>query len=755
MLAASAALFVALLTTAATTVPAGAIAGWRTVPLYGGGYTNLVRYNPFDAARVLMATDVGGIHTSSDGGVSWQTRARSACPHANRVAAIAWHPALANVAYALVGDGAAGSGCLLSSSDYGATWTVASTTPAGEGNNTGPRDAGLPAPHPRSTGTLIVVDPGRNLVYVGTFRDGVMRAGLTAAGTVSTPFSTIALPPAGGRYYYVRSIALAPGDPTKLFVGLHTGSLSQGTGKAVRISGANATPTVAEMSGGPRNVEELTVVDGNLYGVANDPAGAGSGLFRLAAPLTVSPSAPWRSISLGATPGAWYSLNVAKRNGVTTIWVVSDGAWRPSTTVAWKFLWRGTSTDGFATNGTWTALPKMATDTPNDVAGPSVVASPDTWWMLANGTYAWPGKDPGYTASDVTVSPADPNTVIFAGQGGPWRTTDGGATWYPIPDGDNILDYQRVSADPTTPGRAALGDIDWKAFTTTDSFRTADHTSPPSGSAHDGWSLAWDTGTTPATLYAGLGERDTNTGGQVWMTKTPGDDSTWVQVGSLGGGRPIGLTVVRNPASPGVPIVLAVVQGSGLWRKVGANPWVRASGFTTTGSNWPQLAQFAWQSGFHKVYVYDRTSGLWRSDDFGSSWTLIAAITTTSNTTGYLAAVPGNENSVVLSTPTGVRLLTNAGSAGAGAAAGPMLGLPGGTPGAVAVSRANRLYAANTSSGIWATTLTPTGTTGGWSALNDATWRNMVAAPRELAVDANGSVYAVLSGGALVLDGGG
>jgi hypothetical protein len=739
-------------------VPAAAAGNWRPVPLYGGGYSNLVRYNPFDAQRVLMATDVGGIHVSSDGGLTWQTRARAACAQADRVASIVWHPTLRNVAYALVGDGTAGSGCLLYSSDYGSSWTVASRTPAGEGNNTRQLDDGLPAPHPRSTGTLVAVDPVHGQLYVGTFRDGVMRAGLSATGAVSGPFSTIALAPAGGRYDYVRSIALAPEQPTTLYVGLHTGTLSQGSAKAVRIDRADVAPAVAELSGGPANVEELAVVDGNLYGVANDPAGPGSGLFRLASAASAAPAASWRRIPLSGTPKAWYSLNVSRRAGQTTIWVSSDGAWRPSSTVAWKFLWKGTSADGFATDGTWTTLPRSVTDTPNDVGGPSFVGSPDTWWMLTQGTYAWPGKDPGYTASDVTVSPADANTVIFAGQGGPWRTTDGGTTWYPVPNGDNILDHKRVSADPSTAGRAALGNIDWKAFTTGDSFRTADRTSPPGGSSHDAWSLAWDTGTSPATLYAGVGERDTNTGGQVWKTQTPGDDSSWVEVGTLGGGgrRPVGLTVVRNPASPGVPIVLAVVQGSGLWRKVGANPWTQAAGFTTAPTTgWPQTVGFAWLRGFHKVYVYDRTSGLWRSDDFGASWLRIAPDTTGSNVTGYLAAVPGNESHVVLSTPGSVRLLTNAGSAGHDGATGPNLGLPRGTPGAIAVSKANRLYGANTSSGIWATTLTATGVTGGWAPLDDATWHDMVSAPKELAADANGSVYAATSGGALVLDGGG
>ena len=79
----------------------------------------------------------------------------------------------------------------------------------------------------------------------------------------------------------------------------------------------------------------------------------------------------------------YYGLEIYKRGGTTTLWVTSDKAWRPDTTTAYKFMWRGTSTDDFATDGSWTALPRDNGDTPNDIAGPN--NPPQPFWGINNG----------------------------------------------------------------------------------------------------------------------------------------------------------------------------------------------------------------------------------------------------------------------------------------------------------------------------------------------------------------------------------
>jgi hypothetical protein len=715
-----------------------------------------VRYNPANGNYVLMGDDIGGIQYSSDGGNTWLTRARAACPHSDQVASIVWNPVRTNVAYALVGDGK--YGCLLVSTDYGLDWSEASNALIGSGNNTRKLDRGLPDPHPRSVGNLVAVDTTHALIYVGTFRDGLWRASLSSNGTPRT-FTRIALGPSARRHYYIRSLIVDPRVPTTLYVALQTGRYSLGNGQAVRILEANKTPRVQAFSGAPRDFQDFAALDGNLYGVANDRSGTSMrGLFRLASSATVSASTRWQHIALSGTPRAWYSVTARKLSGVESLWVTSVGT-VSSSTGAYRFIWYGTSTDDFRTAATWKALPAKTSDMINDIAGPNT--TPVRWWALnSTNDFCWAGRIQGFVASGISVSPSDPTgkTWILSGRCGAWRTTNGGRTWYPVIAGDNVLDDQRVAADPSTPGQVAIGAIDWTGFVSTDSFnnnaarwsvRTADQ-------AHEGWSVAWDTGTSPSTLYIGAGARDSNTGGQVWMRQQ--GSSKWTEVGSNidgSGARPVGLAVVRDPSSPSVPIVLADIQGSGIWRKVGSQSWTKASGFTTSGTGWPQRAEFAWLKGETIVYAYDNTSGLWRSTDFGSSWTRISSVTSPGNNrTGFIAAVPGDQDQLVFSTESSLQLLSNAGSAGTDGATGPNLNLPSGDPGPVAVSTTGKLYASNDASGVWWTTLTSYGTTGGWTSLTDDTWRNMVRTPGELSVDANGTVYAVLSGGALILPGG-
>jgi hypothetical protein len=214
--------------------------------------------------------------------------------------------------------------------------------------------------------------------------------------------------------------------------------------------------------------------------------------------------------------------------------------------------------------------------------------STDPFWAIAENNYAWPGKDPGYTASGITVSPTDPNMLVMAGQGGPWRTRDNGATWYPVPTGVNILMQTRVTADPDIAGRVYVGSVDYRGFFSNDALRTARHKQAGApNEAGDTWSVAVDTAASGSTkpVYYGMGERDINTFGQIWMDPDPSTPTSgWTQVldtSVASGRRPIGLAVVRDPAAPATPIVLAVLQGGGMYRKVGSGSWTPASGFTS------------------------------------------------------------------------------------------------------------------------------------------------------------------------------
>ena len=179
---------------------------WRAGNAFGGGYSNYIRFHPTDPNRVLLVTDVGGIHLSTDGGTTWLPRSRAV---SDLVSSVVWSPSRPNVAYALTGAGDVGTGGVMMSSDGGVSWTMVSTTPTGFANNT-PAGDGLPNPHPRSTGQLLAVDAPGGFLYAGTYEQGLMRAKLDAGGKPGA-WTTIALPKVNSRPYFLRGIVcLAP-----------------------------------------------------------------------------------------------------------------------------------------------------------------------------------------------------------------------------------------------------------------------------------------------------------------------------------------------------------------------------------------------------------------------------------------------------------------------------------------------------------------------------------------------------------------
>jgi hypothetical protein len=680
------------------------------------------------------------------------------------------------VAYALTGAGDVGTGGVMMSSDGGVSWRMVSTVPTGFANNT-PSADGLPNPHPRSTGQLLAVDAPGGYLYAGTYEQGLMRAKLDAAGQPGA-WTTIALPKVNSRPYFIRGIALDDVDRSVVYVATYPSSSGAGTGKVYRVSGAGgATPLTEELVGGPRQAEEVRVLDGHLYAAANDSTGAGVGAFRLADARAAAPTTAWRRIAAGPSVSTvkYYGLEIYKRNGTTTLWVTSHKAWRPNDTTPYKFMWRGTSTDGFATDGSWAALPRDPGDTPNDIAGPN--HPPQPFWTITNNDYGWPGIDPGYTSSGISVSPADPNTLIMAGQVSPWRTRDNGETWFPIPTGIDILVQSRVTADPAEPATVAVGSVDFRGFTSKDGLLTSRYVglalklAGVPGGAGEGWSVAFDQAADGPNrpVYFGTGDRGENRFGEVWMDPDPSTpDSGWFKLmdqSVSGGKRPIGLTVVRDPAAPDVPVTLAVLQNGQMLRKIGSDPgtaWVPAANFTSpiVQMLWPQATEFVWKPGMTKVYVYDRVTGLWRSDDYGFSWTrLYASPDKSINKQGFVAVDPANENIVYLSTSAGLSVIANAGTAAADAATLTPIALPGGTPGPLAVGADGRIYVATQPDltghvgDIWGSRITVEGGIAlPWQDLSDDLWHHAVNDTRELAVGGNGALYVALSGGVFVLD---
>jgi len=135
--------------------------------LDGAGFQNVVAIDPFGSGVTIAGGDVAGFHRSTDYGKTWQTsNAGLEAIERMRVAALLFSPVERGTVYAAAGG-------LLVSRDYGQTWSLLSNLPFNAGNTTVPT---LPNPHPRSTGSLLAMDPASRTLFAGTFGGGVKRS---------------------------------------------------------------------------------------------------------------------------------------------------------------------------------------------------------------------------------------------------------------------------------------------------------------------------------------------------------------------------------------------------------------------------------------------------------------------------------------------------------------------------------------------------------------------------------------------------
>jgi photosystem II stability/assembly factor-like uncharacterized protein len=99
-------------------------AAWTSLGLSGGGAMFTPAISPADPKRILLNCDMSGAYRSLDGGQSWELIHYQQLTSSTRVRPV-WHPALADVAYAV------GGGLLKITQDAGQTWNVVAGAPAG------------------------------------------------------------------------------------------------------------------------------------------------------------------------------------------------------------------------------------------------------------------------------------------------------------------------------------------------------------------------------------------------------------------------------------------------------------------------------------------------------------------------------------------------------------------------------------------------------------------------------------------------
>jgi hypothetical protein len=653
----------------------------------GGGCMVSVAPDPFTPGRVIGGGDSWPFQCTTNHGQTWMpstvrdsSDTTGLFDSANDMSAACTRFSLktTNLLYAGVGV-ISGGGKFLRSTNGGSTWVQASSIPKFVGDN----DAAplVAQGHPRSVGNLIALDPSSGsseYIYAGTYSNGVMRS--SNQGTTWTAISIPGLSPP-----FIRGLAINDLDPAVVYVACYDAQGGANDSVYV-ISNAPTATSASAISLAPFPMaEELVVVNGVLYVAANT-----NGIY------SYNPTnQTWAKLYSDATPTQFYSI---------------DGFWNTNTFQA--VLFAGTTTKAQAvgnglyysmmrstnSGGSWVCL----TAATNQIHTNMVMGDPggDIWWLSTSNsggvTDCLGGSQ--YVACQTALDPTDPthNTLYVCGHGGLWRTDNAltvtNPTWYPCMRYLNAAGSAAVVADPNCPTRAACSDVDWTFQYSTDNFSHVTQNATSLGGTENGYCLAADSTTTPGAgnvspIYFG---RDTD----LIYLANPGA-SNWISSGLGNQGKVYGCSV-KFISGIGT-VVLAAVESSGLWRKVGAGSagnWGSTPIFTGNNvmqnTSSAQRAVFSWGGGSSPmVYCNDRVDGVFRSLDAGTTWTLITS-STGGLRTGSVAVDPTTDSICYFTQNSGLYSSTNAN------AASPVFTkatLPGsGTPGWVVCDNVGNVY---------------------------------------------------------------
>jgi hypothetical protein len=707
----------------------------------GGGFQNVMAAvgDPAAGGALVVGGDVSGFHHSTDGGAHWSpqnTGLEAEMPRFLGLAAVAVDTSTATNLYACGLKG------FYASIDGGLTWSRRSTAESGPWCNPGPPTdtafglpsdtTGLPVGHPRSTGNLITQAGG--VLFVGSYSGGLWRS--TDQGVTWT---AIGLTPEAAdgsvKTYYIRGLAADSAVADTLFVGTYGYGVWKVTG------GAGAAPTVTRLTSYPTPLaEELAVVGGSLWSVAGT-----AGVYR-----SNDGGATWAAMNNGVdvdTSARWQSIaGYVATGGNTVLYIGCTNPVQPDTTALRRSILK--STDG---GSTWAPLATDTASVKNEIGGPGG----PPWWMLQSPDFNSVGQN-GFVAAQLLVYPPTvehTNEVVYSvGRGGVWQSPNAGADWYPMVAGLGAQMNRSVAVDGKNAARVDVASTDWRLFHSEDGFATHVIKDPPVPWFSMGTSVVIDP--VDSRRYLAGGDRDDNVSGGLW-SEAAGATEAWADE-ALGpvtaNKRPLAIAVGRDAI--GRRVLLATVERSGLWRKV-AGSWTKV-GPAGSAVQATKSASLSWIPGSPYVYLYDRPTGVWRSSNYGQTWSQIWSHPSDAEHTGYVAADPQNADVLYASAADGLSRLTGASTGNAigdGITATPIPAVP--RPGVVTAVRqygGTVVYAASLSGpGPFADPGLYRSTDGGtWSEISDAFYRRVAFLPHSIAVGTDGRVQVLSDGNGLI-----
>ncbi|MDR6553898.1 fibronectin type III domain-containing protein [Paenibacillus qinlingensis] len=699
----------------------------------GGGFHNVIAVDPFGSGLVLAGADAGGIQRSTDSGSTWSPSNAGLTNKSHLViASIVFSKVTPNKVYIGVGkSGSLPEGALYVSTDGGQNWSLrgGSSSPMFAGGNN--KDIGsLPVPHPRSTGTLIALDEttGAQYVYAGTFDQGVKRSnddGLT--------WTTIGL---SGKY--IRSVALDPANVNTLYAAVY------GEGVYKSTNAKSTTPTWSLVASGdsnptPQRIEELKFIGGTLYAVGTNNAGTAATFYKLI-------SGAWVQRWSAAGEAVYHAIDGYRASTEDVIYI--GAVWEPSQDTVDTTMYQSVlkSTDSGLT---FTPVTTTSGNIDYHVGG----AGGSTWWLSQHSSEVMTMLGTKRSkVSGLAIDPSHTNVIYTAGVQGVWKSDNGGVNWYPYSRNLNVTFNRAIAADPNGSGRVYSTDADWTFVYSADRMS---HVNMNKAAVDNGLAIALDTATSPSVVYTSIGDQQTNADGEIYSNPDPTNSSNvWTAQGLLaqtGGKRPLAIAVNRVS---GAPVIIAAVQEGGIWRKA-SGTWTQvASPSSVMGAQTTKTATLTWVNGSSLVYLYDRHTGVWRSNDSGVTWTKIWAktATTVEDMRGFVAADPSLPSRIYVSAYDGLYRLDNAntGSVEGGQISKTTLSVT--DPAAITLDASGGLYVTSITGGSGAGRLyksTNQGTT--LTEISDTYYRANGGFPLDISVAPDGYIYVATFGQGIVV----
>lgn len=233
--------------------------------------------------------------------------------------------------------------------------------------------------------------------------------------------------------------------------------------------------------------------------------------------------------------------------------------------------------------------------------------------------------------------------------------------------------------------------------------------------------------------------------------------SEWQALGDTGiaGAWPVGLVTGLNAS--GDRLLIAAAQAKGVWTRnlTQGGTWAQTSTAFSTGIPSNRRLPMAWSTvNGDTIWAFDLTSGVYRSTNYGSSWTQVWSKTgDTISYGGWIVADPTDGQVVWVIADDGFYKVTNARS---GTWTPTLVTIPGlDVPASVTLAPNGDVYVVNHTQSLGSPPAIFKSTNHGasWINIADDAFRNMAAIPRDVAARNDGTVLVSTNGnGVLVYD---